>query len=162
MRAVHVAALLSGIVMEAGAAEAGPAPGAEPAAVAGSGAGTAHRAARTPAPLAARVQLLARELDLDPGQQLAVTKLLQEQRAQVAKVWSDPSVASALRVGATQAIADRTAEQIRAILSEEQRERYNKPRQHEAPVGAPGGDVQKWMQSAQGLEQPGLPAVKGD
>ena len=75
------------------------------------------------------------------------------QRAEVAKVWSDASVPSAIRVGATQAIGDRTAERIRTLLNDEQRRKYIQPRQHEVPVGAAGGDVQKWMQAAQDQER---------
>ena len=120
---------------------------------------TAHRMLRLP--MDNRVRLLAKELKLDAHQQTEVTKVLLAQRAEVAKVWSDPLVSSALRIAATQAIGDKTAERVRALLNEEQRSKYIKPRQHEAPVGAPGGDVQKWMQNAQDLESPKLAAAKG-
>lgn len=120
---------------------------------------TTHRMPRLP--MDNRVRLLAKELKLDAHQQTEVTKVLQAQRAEVAKVWSDPLVSSALRIAATQAIGDKTAERIRALLNEEQRSQYIKPRQHEAPVGAPGGDVQKWIQNAQDLEPPQLAAAKG-
>jgi hypothetical protein len=104
--------------------------------------------------IASRVQLLTRELGLDVGQQSRVQSILQDQRSEVSKVWSDSSISSALRVRATQAIGDKTADRIRAILNEAQRKKYIQPRMHEAPVGAPGGDVQQWLKTAQGLEQP--------
>lgn len=107
-----------------------------------------------------RVRLLARELQLDARQQSEVTKILQQQRSDVAKVWSDPSVSAALRIAATQAIGDKTADKIRALLNDAQRSKYILPRQHEAPVGAPGGDVQKWLQTAQELEQPNPASLK--
>jgi hypothetical protein len=102
---------------------------------------------------------LTKELDLDARQRAEVTVILEAQRAEVAKAWSDPSVAAAVRIGATQAIGEKTADRIRAILNDEQRKKYIQPRRHEAPVGAPGGDVQKWMTTAQGLGQPAVAAA---
>lgn len=160
-RSMAVLALVGCTALGAGATAAQqPMSDVAPAAVLAPNAAAAHRVARTG--IAGRVQLLTRELGLDTQQEQAVAALLAQQRTSVARVWSDPSVPAALRVGATQAIGDRTAEQIRALLNEEQRKRYLQPRQHDAPVGAPGGDVQKWMQSAQGLEPSGMAAAKGD
>jgi Spy/CpxP family protein refolding chaperone len=103
--------------------------------------------------LDSRVQLMTRELDLDATQQTQLRAILQAHRAEVAKAWSDPAVPASVRVGATQAIAERTSDRIRAMLNEAQREKYMKAHEHEAPVGAPGGDVQRWMKSAQLQEQ---------
>jgi hypothetical protein len=104
-------------------------------------------------PLDRRVALLAKELGLDAAQQIKVKAVLEGQREQVARVWSDSATPSAVRISRTQAIADRTADQIRALLNDEQRTRYVKAHQHDVPVGAPGGDVQTWMRSAQGAER---------
>src|SRR4051794_6135051 len=52
-----------------------------------------------------RVQLLTKELDLDPGQQASVRAILLAQRTEVIKAWSDPTVPAAARVGTTQAIS---------------------------------------------------------
>jgi Spy/CpxP family protein refolding chaperone len=108
----------------------------------------AHRASRSP--VVSRVALMARELDLDARQQAQVKAILEDQRAEVTRIWSDPSVSSAVRIAATQAIGDKTADRIRAALNDEQRKKYIKPRPHDAGVGAPGSDVQKWMKTAQG------------
>ena len=70
-----------------------------------------------------RVQLLAKELDLDTRQQTSVKAILAAQRAEMLKAWSDPSVPAAVRVGTTQAISARTSERIRAVLTESQREK---------------------------------------
>jgi Spy/CpxP family protein refolding chaperone len=144
-----------------------PAQGSDAAGAAPAAASSATRQLRHHAPpraLGDRVQLMAKELDLDPAQQAQLKTILQAQRAEVASVWSDASVPAAVRVGATRVIAERTADKIRAMLNDEQRRKYIKARPHDAPVGAPGGDVQKWMNSAQ---RPGLPATataaaKGD
>jgi hypothetical protein len=117
----------------------------------------AHRAPRSP--VVSRVALMTKELGLDARQQTQVKAILEDQRAEIARIWSDPAVSSALRIGATQAIGDKTADRIRATLNDEQRKKYIKPRQREATVGAPGTDVQKWMKTAQGQEPPSAVAA---
>lgn len=91
-----------------------------------------------------RVQLLARELELSPAQQGQVKKVLLAQRQQVAALWNDSSVPAALRISRTQAIGDRTADQIRALLNDSQREKYIKPRVRETAVGSAGANVESW------------------
>jgi len=96
-------------------------------------------------PLDRRVMLLAKELGLDATQQAQVKKVLEGQREQVARLWNDRSIPAARRVSATQAIGDRTADRIRALLNDEQRKKYIQPRQREVAVGTAGGDVESWM-----------------
>jgi hypothetical protein len=96
------------------------------------------------------VQLLARELDLDAIQQSRLKTILLTQRADVIQVWNDSSVAAPVRIGATQAISEKTAERIRALLNPEQREKYIKQRKRDTSVGAPGVDLQTWMSPGQG------------
>ena len=105
---------------------------------------TARRRKRG-SPLDRRVMLLAKELGLDATQQGRVKKVLEGQREQVARVWNDRSIPAARRVSATQAIGDRTADRIRALLNDEQRKKYIKPRQRDAAVGTAGGDAESWM-----------------
>jgi Spy/CpxP family protein refolding chaperone len=125
--------------------------GVMPAQAAGEGQPAATDVARRPAPgrhqahgLEDRVKILSKALDLDAGQQLDLKKILEGQREQVMKAWSDPSVAPAYRVLATQAIGDRTADQIRALLNDEQRKKYGAPRQAREAGGA-GPGVEDWM-----------------
>jgi hypothetical protein len=91
-----------------------------------------------------RVRLLAKELDLNATQQAQVKKLLIAQREQVAALWNETALPAALRVSRTQSISDHTADQIRALLTEPQREKYIKPRQRPAPVGTAGASVGAW------------------
>jgi len=105
----------------------------------------AGRRRQTLSPLDRRVALLGQELKLDDGQRAKVKLLLQSQSAQVSHVWDDASIPSALRVKSTQTIGERTADQIRALLSDEQRKKYIQPRQHDAKVGAAAVDVESWM-----------------
>jgi hypothetical protein len=59
-------------------------------------------------------------------------------------------VPAAVRVATTQAVSERTAERIRGMLSDEQRLKYAKAHQRDAPVGTAGGDVQRWLKSDAG------------
>jgi hypothetical protein len=99
-----------------------PAPGARPRV----------RSRQQGAGLDDRVQLLTAELGLDSKQQQDLRRLLEEQRAQVQRVWSESAVPSAQRVAATKAISDRTADGIREMLTDEQRKKYTTARQPRA------------------------------
>jgi len=107
---------------------------------------TRHAAARPGAPaLDRRVALLAAELQLTPAQQAEVRALLQRQREDLQQLWADASVPAAVRIGRTQAISDHTADGIRALLDEAQRQKYQLAHQRQAPVGASGADLEAWM-----------------
>jgi hypothetical protein len=97
-------------------------------------------------PLDRRVDLLSKELNLDPGQQGKVKALLLAQRAQVNQIWNDESVPAPVRVKTTQSIGERTADRIRALLSDEQRKKYSKPIERNAARGDDRPDVEAWMQ----------------
>jgi hypothetical protein len=92
-----------------------------------------------------RVKLLARELDLDAKQQSELKKVLENQREQVVRAWADGSVPAGVRVQATQKISERTSDQIRALLNDEQRKRYIQPRSRETEQSLASGDVESWM-----------------
>ena len=88
--------------------------------------------------------MLSKGLGLDAKQEAELRKVLESQREQVQRVWNDPSLSGQSRIGATLAINDQTADQIRALLNEEQRKKYNPPRQpHDAAASKP--DVEAWM-----------------
>jgi Spy/CpxP family protein refolding chaperone len=96
-----------------------------------------------------RVGALSRALDLDPKQQSELRKVLEGQREQVMKVWNDTSVPAAYRVAATRAISDKTADQIRELLTDEQKKKYNPPKQpREAAHGSSTASVEPWMSPA--------------
>lgn len=95
-----------------------------------------------------RVKLLTHELDLDAKQQGEMRKLLESQREQVRRVWNDSSLPAANRVGATRAISDRTGDQIRAMLNEEQRKKYNSAKPPRDAESSPRPDVEYWMNPA--------------
>ena len=95
-----------------------------------------------------RVQVLAKALALDERQQAQLRTILEEQRVAVLKIWRDTKLLPAERAPATHAVADRTADRIRAILTEEQRAKYNPPKPPPPPApesGAP--NVETWMKT---------------
>jgi hypothetical protein len=130
-----------------------PAPAAEPAIdqTVGDTAGTssARPALRTAAHIRAggslqhRVDVLAKALQLDARQRTQLAAILESQRQAVTKIWGDPAMLPAERTPATRALQDRTADQIRAILSEEQKKRYNPPKSQ--GVAPPSPNVEDWM-----------------
>ena len=99
-----------------------------------------------------RVKTLSQALGLDATQQSELRKALESQREQVKKIWNDASMSAAYRVSATQAVSDKTADQIRALLNEEQRKKYKPPaqhnRQHNAADGSAKPGVEDWMNAA--------------
>jgi Spy/CpxP family protein refolding chaperone len=101
-----------------------------------------HRAANG---LDGRVQLLAKELDLDEHQQAEVRKILLQQREEVKQAWSNPSVPSEVRIATMRAAGDRTAARIRAILNDSQRERYIKARPATPDHPQPASELDSWI-----------------
>jgi hypothetical protein len=102
-----------------------------------------------------RVDVLAKALQLDARQRTQLLTILESQRQAVSNIWSDPKLLPAERTPATRALQERTANQIRAILTDEQRKLYNPPK----PQGAepPSPNVEEWMRKqsqTQARQQP--------
>jgi hypothetical protein len=91
-----------------------------------------------------RVAALSKALQLDTHQRAQLLVILEVQRAEVAKIWSDPAIAPAERAPVTRAVEERTADQIRGILSDNQKNRYNLKKPQSAQSSPP--DVGKWME----------------
>jgi periplasmic protein CpxP/Spy len=72
-----------------------------------------------------RIQLFSKALDLSAAQQTQLRKILLEQRQSVRKIWSEPTLPATDRVAATRALNERTADNIRAILNDEQKKKYS-------------------------------------
>jgi hypothetical protein len=88
---------------------------------------------------------LARHLNLDANQLAQVRRVLAIQRAQIRKVWSDPSIDADDRVGAVKAIQAKTIAQIRALLTEEQKQKYFQPLPAGSLPAERGPGVEDWM-----------------
>ena len=90
-----------------------------------------------------RIDLLARALGLDSRQQMEMRRILQNQRQAIAKIWTDSALQPSERGPATRAIEEHTADQIRSMLTDQQKKRYNPPKPQVAPSAAPNVDA--WM-----------------
>jgi hypothetical protein len=99
-----------------------------------------------PPALERRVAVYTRTLDLNANQQAQLRVLLLWQRDEMQRVWNDTTLTAAMRVHATQAISGATANRIRAMLTEQQRKRYNPPpTPHDNLVRADSPSVEYWM-----------------
>ena len=112
---------------------AGASPAPRPAAHARAGRSLEHR-----------VDVLSKALQLDARQRAELLTILDNQRAAVAEIWHNPGLLPAERTPATRAVEERTADQIRAILSDEQKKLFNPPKPHGTESPAP--NVADWMQ----------------
>jgi hypothetical protein len=95
-----------------------------------------------------RLQVLTRELGLEPGQQVRIRRILESQRDAIHRIWSDPAVPPAERAAATQAQTERTGDDIRAALNEDQKKIYNRSRRDSTLPPNEKRDVEQWMSPA--------------
>lgn len=72
-----------------------------------------------------RVRPLAKALDLNEEQRSAVKKILEQRQLQVERIRRDPSIPGGARIDQFRSLQDSTMEQIRAVLNEEQRKKYD-------------------------------------
>lgn len=94
------------------------------------------------------IRILSKALDLDTLQQSQLRSVLESQRAEVARIWSDTTVPAEYRISATRAISDQTADRIRALLTEEQRKKYDPHVKPHAMTPAAGErSVEEWMEA---------------
>lgn len=87
----------------------------------------------------------AKRLDLDAKQEAQVRRLLANRQAQVRKLWNDPSIDGDDRVGAVKAINAKTVEQIRSLLTEEQKQKYIQLKPAASPATEPASSAEDWM-----------------
>jgi hypothetical protein len=128
-----IGAIVIPAIASANSANVGASPAARPAAQARTGRSLEHR-----------VDVLSKALQLDARQRAELMTILDNQRAAVAEVWHNPRLLPAERTPATRAVEERTADQIRAILSDEQKKLFNPPKPHGTESPAP--NVADWME----------------
>lgn len=92
-----------------------------------------------------RVKSLAELLDLNERQQTELKRVLWSRHDQVIKILRTQSLSPVDRVNQFRAINDNTVERITALLNEEQKEKYNPPRQQEAPGISPKASLEDWL-----------------
>ena len=105
--------------------------------------------------------MLSKALDLDPMQQSQLRSVLESQRVQLDKLWSDTTIPAEYRITATRKISDQTGDRIRALLTEDQRKKYDPHVEpHSTAPGAGEKTVEEWMNATQAKSSP-TPAGMG-
>jgi len=106
-----------------------------------------------------RVKSLAKALNLDEKQQAGVKTVLERQQLQARKIQLDQSLDGAERIGKFRVLQQDTASRIRALLNDEQKEKYD-PLNHASQNGnSSDAYVDQWMKNHQQSLQP-QPAQK--
>jgi Spy/CpxP family protein refolding chaperone len=91
-----------------------------------------------------RVKVLAKSLDLNESQQTAVKKILERRQQETLRIRTDPTISGSARMEQFRMLQDRTAEQIRAVLNEEQRKKYDPFAARRIPQSE-GRTVEDWL-----------------
>jgi hypothetical protein len=75
-------------------------------------------------------------------------KILTEQRDAVRRIWSDKALLPAERAPATRAANERTGDQIRAMLNDEQKKKYNPPQPTTPHDAGDKRSVEQWLDAS--------------
>jgi hypothetical protein len=92
-----------------------------------------------------RVATFSKALALDAAQQAQLRKILLQQRDAVRNIWRDRSLSPAERVPATLAANERIGDEIRSILNDEQKRKYNPPKPAALPEPGERRSVEQWL-----------------
>jgi hypothetical protein len=92
-----------------------------------------------------RVQTLAKNLALSEAQQSAVKKILEERQQETLRIRLDPSMTGSARIDKFRALQERTVEKIRAVLNEEQKEKYDPLAVRKLPPAPQQRSVDDWL-----------------
>jgi hypothetical protein len=95
--------------------------------------------------LDSRAKRLAKLLDLTETQQAKLAQILASQHEQIRKLWSDQRVPSEYRVGEMRAINDKTEDQIRALLNDEQKKKYIASHAQQTAHSAEESNLDYWL-----------------
>jgi hypothetical protein len=93
-----------------------------------------------------RVKVLARNLNLDQGQQDAVLKILQARTEESLRIRRDTSISGSARIDQFRALQDKTVLQIRAVLNEEQKKKYDPLAVRKREQAADQKTVEDWLE----------------
>jgi hypothetical protein len=94
-----------------------------------------------------RVKTLARNLNLNKAQQTAVKKILEDRQQEVLRLRTDPLLSGADRIARFRALQTETVEEIRSVLNEEQKKKYDPLAPRKIPPGSHAKSVEEWIDS---------------
>jgi hypothetical protein len=92
-----------------------------------------------------RVKVLAKNLDLNDEQQSAVRKILEQRQQETLRIRLNRSISGDARFERFRALQDNTVLRIRAILSEEQRKKYDPLAVRRLPSEPQQRSVEDWL-----------------
>jgi hypothetical protein len=113
--------------------------------VAGSVHDTPHRQIKSS--IDDRVKPLTMALELSEAQQSAVKKILEQRQQQAWRIRRDPSIPGSARIDKFRALQDSTVEQIRAVLNEEQRKKYDPFAARKIQPAPQQRSVEDWLEA---------------
>jgi len=94
-----------------------------------------------------RVELLSRYLGLSEGQRSAIKNILLERQQEFFKIRHAPSPGGGLQMDRFRAIEDRTMEKIRAMLTEEQRKKYDPLSMRNSNSASQNVSIENWLKA---------------
>ena len=94
----------------------------------------------------ARVSILTKSLDLNDVQQSAVKNILEQRQQQTLRIRRNPSISGSDRIEQFRALQDSTVERIRAVLTEEQKKKYD-PLASRQIQSTPERSVEDWLKA---------------
>lgn len=72
-----------------------------------------------------RVRVFAKQLDLNDQQQAAVKRILEQRQRDTLRIRQDPSLSGEERIARFRGLQDQTVQRIRAVLTDEQKKKYD-------------------------------------
>jgi hypothetical protein len=94
-----------------------------------------------------RVKELAKNLDLNEAQQSAVKKILEQRQQETLRMRLDPTITGSVGIDRFRALQEKTVEQIRAVLNEEQKKKYDPLAARKLPPAPQQRSVEDWLKA---------------
>jgi hypothetical protein len=95
-----------------------------------------------------RGRALAKYLELDEAQQIALQKILEQRQQEVLQMRFTQLPAGSAQIDCFRAIQDKTVNRIRAVLNQEQRKKYDILAIRRSVPPPPKTSVQDWLKAA--------------
>jgi hypothetical protein len=103
---------------------------------------------RRPITIEDQVQRFTKSLDLSETQQSEIKKILELRQVQIRRIRLDESLSGDERISRLRGLQDSTVARIRAVLSDEQKKKYNPLAVRQAQKSSPQPSVEDWMKAA--------------
>jgi hypothetical protein len=95
-----------------------------------------------------QVKRFTESLDLSETQQSEIKRILELRQVQIRRIRLDESLSGDERIGRLRDLQDSTVAQIRAVLSDEQKKKYDPLAVRQAQKNSPQPSVEDWMKAA--------------